>query len=119
MTERTEFLKTVKERFAKVQGKASERIASFNDDARKAFNGLVEKGRASQQDWLKRTRVDLISRRVRESRVKAQTYVNTTARSQVAFVAGGLRKFAARIETVVPSREATTAADAQSAPALH
>lgn len=105
MPEQTEFLKNVRERFTGVQSKATERWGALNQDARKVFDGLVEKGRVSQRDLSERLqkagyvgKVEELTRRVKEAQGRAASFVDTTSRDSAAAVAENLRKVASRLD---------------------
>lgn len=118
MAEQVEFLKTVRERFSGVQA----RLGTLNDDARKVFEGLVEKGRESQKDLSERlqkvavpaykTRIGAISRKVKAAQGRAVTYVDSTSRDRAAAVAENLRKVASRLDQLarplVPGASSST-----------
>jgi TRAP-type C4-dicarboxylate transport system substrate-binding protein len=108
MAEQVEFLKNVREQFTGVQTRASARLETLNDDARKVFDGLVEKGRESQRDLAERlenaaidgykARVAELTRKVRAAQGRAATYVDVTSRDRAAAVAQNLRKVASRLD---------------------
>ena len=97
MSEQVEFLKNVRERFVVVQNKATERLGTLNQDAKKALEGLVEKGRTIQKTDYK-AKVGEITKKVKDAQGRAVTFVDTTSRERVAAVAENLRKAAARLE---------------------
>jgi hypothetical protein len=122
MAEQTEFFKTVREGITSAQAKATQRFEALEGDARKALDGLVEKGKASQKDIVERlgklAQAEVIQQKVKpaaeeafkkvasaeykqtldELAKKARTFVDTTSREQAGVIAGELRKFADRLE---------------------
>jgi hypothetical protein len=60
-----------------------------------------------------RTKVEELSRKVKEAQGRAATYVETTSRGQAVVVAESLRKVASRLE------QFGKAASASSSPAVH
>jgi hypothetical protein len=115
MSEQADFLKNVRSRLNEVQSRASARIDTLNEDARKAFEDLVEKGRESQKDISERfqkvdyrTRVEKLTRKVKEAQGRAVSYVDATSREQAAAVAENLRRFASRLDQIARKQAAAT-----------
>lgn len=124
MSEQVEFLKNVRERFVVVQNKATERIGTLNQDAKKALEGLVEKGRTTQHnitDLIQKAdykaKVGELTKKVKDAQGRAVTFVDNTSRERVAAVAENLRKAAARLEQL--SHREASAAPASPAPEVH
>lgn len=118
MSEQPEFIRTVRATVEDVQSKASQRWDAWNKDARKTFEGLIEKGRVSQKDLAGRlqkaaekTHVTDLPRKVKEAQERAVALVNTTSRDQAKVVAEHLRKVATRIDQLVqqPAGQAPSA----------
>jgi len=102
MPVQTEFAKSVRERLNTAQHRASERLEGANADARKHIDKLVEKGRESQRDLSGKLRkgADDWTRRVKQARGKAATYVDSTSRDSAAAVAENLRRVASRLDRI-------------------
>lgn len=133
MSEQVEFFKSVREGFSAVQAKATQRIEALEGDAKKALNELVEKGRLSQKDLIERLgriakvqdkvkpaaeeawrkvssaeykqTLEELTRKVKETREKARTFVDSTSREQAAALAGELRRFAERLDKLAKKAE--------------
>jgi predicted transcriptional regulator len=108
MSEQPEFLKTVRTTVEGMQSKATERLEAWNRDARRTFDGLVEKGRSSQRDLAGRlqkaaekVQANELSRKVKEAQERAVILVNTTSRDRAHDVAENLRRVATRIDEFV------------------
>lgn len=112
--QQAEFIKNVKDSFSSAQQKATARFEELSGDARKLFDDLVERGRTSQKDLTERlqkltgaeyaSRVEEISKRVRELQTKAVEFVDSASREQAATLAAELRRLADRLESLAKKR---------------
>lgn len=103
MMQQPEFFKNVRESVVAAQSLASEKFGALEGEARKVIDGLVERGRES---------LPQAKAKVEDLQKRAIDFVDTTSREQVVVVAGGLRKWADKLERiVVKATEAQT--DAQ------
>lgn len=103
MSQQAEFVKSVRDHFAGLQT----RFGSLNTDARKAFERV--------RDGEYKTRVEGLSRKVKEAQGRAASYVDSTSRGQAAVVvAENLRKVASRIDQL-----ASKVAPPSSSPDVH
>lgn len=92
MMQQTEFFKTVRDSVVAAQSRATEKFGAIEGEARKVIDGLVERGRES---------LPQAKAKVEGFQKRAFDFVDTTSREQVVVVAGGLRKWADRLERIV------------------
>lgn len=108
--QQAEFLKSFKDSFSSAQQKATARFETLSGDARKLFDDLVERGRTSQKDLTERlqkltgaeyaSRLEELSRRVKELQTKAVEFVDAASREQASTLATELRRLADRLEAL-------------------
>lgn len=104
MLQQSEFVKNVRASVQSAQARATEKLGALEGEARKVIDGLVERGRGSLPQA--KARVDELQKR-------ALIFVDSTSREQASVVAGGLRKWAERLEKVAVRDDSTPDAGAQ------
>lgn len=104
MLQQSEFIKNVRATVQSAQARATEKLGAIEGEARKVIDGLVERGKESLPQA--RAQLDELQKR-------AVVFVDTTSREQAGVVAGGLRKWAERLEKVAVREPSTPESGAQ------
>lgn len=104
MLQQSEFVKNVRAGVQSAQARATEKLGAIEGEARKVLDGLVVRGRETLPQA--RARVDELQKR-------ALVFVDNASREPTKVVAGGLRRFADRLEKVAGRDAASSDTGAQ------
>lgn len=114
MSEKKDFLTSVRENLTQVQKTATAKVETLNGSAKKIFTEVVEKGKASQKNIT--VKLHETAKPAEAVLKKARTYVDSASREQAKAFAGNLRKVAARLDQIgqvpAPSESAAPQATA-------